>query len=131
MANRSNYSGVMPALLAGSRFGSREDEDILAAYMALLEGSDMERQPGEIATHQDPMDIVERFRNESYQPRATGVPYIFTGGSPFPQSPGQMQGEKIAATGALTTNVLDSIAGVLPAILDAWNKGKKKKQGGQ
>ena len=127
MANRPNYSGVMPSLLAGSRFGQGdENEDILAAFMALLEDSEMGRRPGEIATHQDPMDMVERFRNEGSPPRGTGVPYIWTGGSPYPQSEGQMKAEKIAATGALGTNVLDSIGSVLPAILDAWNKRKKK-----
>jgi len=118
----------MPSLLAGSRFGQDDGggdyEDYLAALMALLEersGAD------EVSAFTDPTELMQRFRNEGYQPRATGVPYIFTGGAPFPQSEGQRQGENIATTGALAGNVLTSIGDVLPAILDAWNKGKKKK----
>jgi hypothetical protein len=117
---------ILPTLLAGSRFGQGDQADTLAAYQALLEAmyEGEKRKLGEMVTHQDPMDAVERFRNEGFPSRATGVPYIFTGGSPFPQSPGQQQGEKIVATGALATNVLDAVGGVLPALIDAWRKKK-------
>ena len=122
----------MPSLLAGSRFGQGDEggdyEDYLAALMALLEERSGAR---EVSSFTDPTELMKRFRNEGYQPRATGVPYIFTGGSPFPMSEGQVRGGDIAATGAFAGNMLDSIGNVLPAILDALNRRKNPKQGGK
>jgi hypothetical protein len=127
----TGYGGVLPALLAGSRFGDDYDEeDIYAAYMSLLENMEGERQAGELSAQLDPFQMVEQFREQEHRPFATGVPYIFTGGSVFPQTPGQMDAERIAATGGLVSNTMDAAGSILPAILDILEARKKSKQGG-
>ena len=124
------YRDVLNSLLAGSRFGDEdEEEDWLTAFRELL-GVGGERQAGELKTQLDPFQMVEQFREKEFGPGATGVPYIFTGGSVFPQTQGQMDAERIAATGALASNTMDAAGSILPAILDILEARKKSKQGG-
>ena len=94
----------------------------------LMQG-DVDRRAMERETHQDPFELMDEFRNEGYRPGGTGKVH-FMGGSPFPQSPGQERGEKVAAIGAFSGNMLDSLNSVVPAIVDAW-RNRKKPQGGQ
>ena len=104
------------------------DPKFLKLLQALLQGGAPERRATEREVNIDTMGAMDQFRNESYAPRASGVPYIFTGGSPFPQTKGQQQGEKALAVGAFANNTLDQLNSVVPAIVDAWRK--RKSQGG-
>jgi len=76
--------------------------------------------------------LLSNFTNQEYGPHATGVPYIFTGGSPFPRTKGQIQGGQLAARMALLNNILDSMGAItkstVPQIIDMIKK-KKKGQG--
>lgn len=118
--NSNSLADVLTAMLAGSGYSEAEQDTYLKTFIALLENQEAEKQPGELSTFTDPVKLAEKFRNEEYGPYATGVPYIFTGGSPFPQTYGQQMGEKVATTGALINNVLPVVA----SVLDAWRKRK-------
>ena len=120
---------VLSALLANSRLGSPQGsslQDMMSKYLAQ---GDLPTQATEQDSFINPGMGIGQFRNQEYQPRASGVPYIFTGGSPFPQSPGQQRAEKVYAGGALGSNMLGSLNNVLPALIDAWRK--RKGQGGK
>ena len=116
---------VLASLLAGSQFGGPQQGNDLSPFLNQMQ--DLPARATERSTDVDPAALVDQFRNQEFQPKATGVPYIFTGGSPFPQSEGQQRAEKVGAAGALASNSLDSLNSVIPAIIDAW---RKRKQGG-
>ena len=105
------------------------DPKFIKLLQALIEGGAPERRATEREVNIDTADRMGQFRNQEHAPRASGVPYIFTGGSPFPQTKGQQQGEQALAVGAFANNTMDQLNSVVPAIVDAWRK--RKGQGGQ
>lgn len=121
-----NYSDVLTALFAGSKFGERDPAETLRSLLELL--GDEPTEATEMSSVIDPMQRMGQFRNQEFGPRATGVPYIFTGGPLAPQTSGQQTAEKIMATGAFTNNLLSSLNAVLPAVVDAWNQRKERQR---
>jgi len=102
------------------------------AYEDLLFGVEEPRQAGEMETYIDPVEAVNQFKNEEYGPKATGVPYIFTGGSPFPESDDQAKAQRLAAMNALFSNMQNSMAGNRNALMSRMRRGGQMGgQGGQ
>lgn len=91
-AARDEGSGPSPRQLLG---------DILAQEPTTQNFDDGTRRVGEQLGISDNANFVA--------PRASGVPFIFTGGSPFPASPDQLNGQRLAALGAMLTNSMDAV----------------------
>ena len=131
---KDTKSTTDPADLLAALFGVKGEE--LSKLLTLF---DEERGAMDMESRIDPIDRMGQFRNQPYAPHASGVPYIFTGGSPFPQTQGQQRAEKVLGGGMLANNILSTGGvqnlgaalrdNVLPALWDAWKN--RKKAGGQ
>lgn len=114
--NKGDSVSKMVAALAGA--------DQIAGLAAAL-GIEPDALMGSSETSIDPFMQGEAIRGPrnriASRPFATGVPYIFTGGSPFPVSGRERAAEQAAGVTALLTNLADVFA---------QNQKKRRKKGG-
>ena len=122
--NNNQMADIMALLLGSGRNSMGSGSDLSGIIQALSMMNDPKRKATERNTDINIPELMDQFRNEAYAPRGSGVPYIFTGGSPFPQSPGQQRAEKVGAGLGMSTNMIDAIG----SILGAW-QDRKKRQG--
>jgi len=131
MDDELNFEDVLAAwtILDAQRRSGRGGLGGLDVLNAMARGGEPEKRATEREVVMDPMQRMGQFRNQPYAPHATGVPYIFTGGSPFPQTAGQQRAENVLAGGMFTGNLIDTMNSVVPAIVDAWRKRKGTRGG--
>lgn len=107
----------------GAKGGGLTLNDILSA------AAEEPRSPQEMNTQIDIPGLLGNFTNREYGPRSSGVPYIFTGGSPFPRTEGQVRAGQLAARMALLNNVLDSMGSITKSTVPKIVEMIKKKKG--
>ena len=108
-------------LLLGSRMGG--GSDLSAIIEALGKMGDPRKRAPERNVNTDMTDeFFDQWNETEYGPKASGVPYIFTGGSVFPQTEGQKSAQNMAGTLGLGGNMVDTLG----SILSAWQDRKKR-----
>lgn len=123
--------------------GGRGDD--VTRLVAALAGADqmagltaaLGLEPGALAggggseTFVDPMAMQAAIRGPRQRlatgPRASGVPFIFTGGTPFPESGRERAASQVASLGALIANTADALASRRE---QSQAQGRKKRRGG-
>ena len=126
MANNNNQIQDILTLLLSNRLGG--GNDLGAVIEALGKMGDPKKKATERDTDIDMTnEFFDQWRETEHRPMASGVPYIFTGGSVFPQTQGQQRAEKMAGAMGFGSNMLDVGNNTLEALLDAW----KRRKGGQ
>ncbi len=119
--DRTRENDILGALMLGAQGGNNTGIDWAQIIEAIHAMGEPKKKLSERSLNVDMTpegDFLDQFRNEGYPPRSSNVPYIFTGGSPFPQTEGQQRAEKVAAIGGASANMLDAMNPTIAAIVD-------------